>query len=173
MISETSTRTVIVALPQRLVSALLEVRDILSVEVEDLLQAPVAPRTPEAARHDRNPRRERRPTFCSEKHSAEFLGLAIGAQTLPEIFVRIVDMTALVAPEVLDRLSEMRASKRRYVARDPQAIHPGRPDLAVKRTGSGWWISGNIGRKDLERALNALAEAAGLIFGKDIRLGPG
>ncbi|SIT55452.1 hypothetical protein BQ8794_220016 [Mesorhizobium prunaredense] len=40
-----------------------------------------------------------------------------------------MDLTAEVAPEALHELAAMYARKRRSVARNPEAIHPGRRDL--------------------------------------------
>jgi hypothetical protein len=103
------------------------------------------------------------------KYEAEYLGARLFESTLPAIFAHVVDLTADVAPEALDKLAAMRARKRRFVARNPEAVHPGRQDLAVMRTKSGWWISKNIGQEDLKRALHALALASGLTFGDDIK----
>jgi len=88
---------------------------------------------------------------------------------LPEIFAQFVDMTAKVAPEALDKLAGMSARRRRFVARNPEAIHPGNRHLPITRTASGWWISKNIGQEDLKRALRALCDAAGLTFGADVK----
>ena len=95
--------------------------------------------------------------------------MPLSASTLPEIFAQVVDLTAEVASEALDKLAATRARKRRFVARNPEAIHPGRSDLAVMQTASGWWISKNISQADLKRALQALTHAAGLSFGEDIK----
>ena len=72
-------------------------------------------------------------------------------------------------PSVIEWLSEMKARKRRYVARKPEQVHAGRRDLPVLQTRSGWWVSGNIGEDDFIRSLKALCRASGLHYGQDIR----
>jgi hypothetical protein len=104
----------------------------------------------------------------SEKYSVEFLGITISGRILPDIFAQIVDMTAIAAPEALEELAVVRPRTRRYVSRTPEAIHPGNRQLPVMPTTSGWWVSKNIGKRDLNRALLALASAAGLTFGQDV-----
>ena len=102
------------------------------------------------------------------KYAAEFLGVAIYASTLPKVFSQIVDLMAEVAPDALKTLATHRSRKRRFVARNRDDIHPGRSDLRVLQSSSGWWISGNIGLEDLKRALRELTDVAGLTFGQDM-----
>jgi hypothetical protein len=106
--------------------------------------------------------------LSSEKYTAEFLGVIVAARTLPKVFAAIVDMTARVAPEALDKLAGMSARNRRFVARTNETIHPRNQHLPTMQTASGWWISKNIGQEDLKRALSALSSAAGLTFGRDV-----
>ena len=76
---------------------------------------------------------------------------------------------AVVAPEALHKLAAMGARRRGFVAQMPESIHPGRRDLPVMRTTAGWWISKNIGQEDLKRALRALAQAADIRYGNDVK----
>jgi hypothetical protein len=103
-----------------------------------------------------------------EKYLATLLGERLSAPSLPELFGRVIDAMAGVAPEAVEALASMKSHRRRFVSRIPEGIHPGRRDLPVMKTSSDWWISRNIGREDLVRGLRALAEAAGLEFGDDI-----
>lgn len=102
-------------------------------------------------------------------YRAVFLGEPIGAETLPELFARVVDLSFELDPASIDRLANMKARTRRYVSRNREAIHPGRPDLPVTRTRTGWWISANVGVEDVARSLRALADAANLGYGTDVR----
>lgn len=169
MTIEISKRTMLVALPESMVGALLQMNASLNEGLADSLQSLIAVSKSEPAERDSEPNAKACSMPQAGKYSAEFLDATLIAWTLPEIFAKVVDLTAYVAPEALDRLASMRASKRRFVARNPEAIHPGRTDLAVMRTVSGWWISKNIGQEDLKRALQALSQAAGLKFGSDIK----
>lgn len=169
MTMEISERKMLVALPESVVGALLTMNASLNAGLADSLQNLIASPTNVPARRDHEPNASTCSQLQAWKYSAEFLGTTLSARTLPEIFAQVVDLTAEVAPEALDELTTMRAAKRRFVARNREAIHPGRRDLDVMRTASGWWISKNIGQEDLKRALQALARAAGLSFGGDIK----
>jgi len=103
------------------------------------------------------------------KYICEVLGTRLRATTLPLLFLEAVDLFYELAPEALDRLATERARKRRYVSRTKADIHPGRPDLAVIKTRSGWWVSGNVGSRDVARGLKALCLAASLEFGRDLQ----
>lgn len=107
--------------------------------------------------------------MAGSKYFAELLGQRLTAATLPMLLGEFVDQMAIVAPEALEALSLRRSRKRRYVARHWEAIHPGRPDLDVLQTASGWWVSSNIGKDDLIRALKELSRCAGLEFAKEVK----
>lgn len=94
------------------------------------------------------------------------MGETLRARTLGEMFAKVADALAYVDPDSLERLATRRARKRAFVARDRQAIHPGRP---VLRSDSGWWVSANIGTEDVRRALRAVCAASGLSCGRDMR----
>lgn len=159
--------TVLVPLPATFVVALLKMHRALDNDLASALKtgltsgsSAVAETVPVETTETKLP--------SAKKYAAGFLGVPISTRTLPEVFAEIVDMTAEVAPEALDRLSEVSARTRRFVARRPEAVHPGNRSLPVAQTASGWWISKNIGQEDLKRALRALCRVANLTFGKDI-----
>ena len=103
------------------------------------------------------------------KYGLELLGEPLRASTLAELFGALIDRLAELDPEAVEKLSTMRSTKRGFVSREKNAIHPGRPDLPLRRTRSGWWISANIGIEDLERALRRTCEANDLVYCRDIR----
>ena len=109
------------------------------------------------------------PTTTSGAYVASVLGVPIAADTLGALLRNIVDAIHDLDPSVIERLSEMKARKRRYVARERERVHAGRRDLPVLQTRSDWWVSANIGRPDLVRSLQALCRASGLRYGQDIR----
>ncbi|WP_298963553.1 hypothetical protein [uncultured Roseibium sp.] len=160
--------TVFVSLPVTFVNELLDLDKTLSRGLASYLQT-----TLDKCVDSSNGISEHQPdktvTRPRGKYTAVFLRVSFSENTLPEIFARFVDMTAEVAPEVLDELSHISPRKRRYVSRDPNAIHPGNSQLPTMRTNSGWWISKNIGRRDLIRALSALSKVADLAYGRDIK----
>ncbi len=101
-----------------------------------------------------------------------FLGEDVQGATLGAVLGALIDRVAEIDPGALDRLAGMTARTWRYLAREPSDLHGGRSDLPALETGSGWWVSANIGRADLERHLRALCAAAGLAHGDDVRLLP-
>lgn len=170
MTIEIPERKMLVALPANMVGALLQMNASLNAGLADSLQSfLIAASTNEPAQREKEPHARANSMPQAGRYSAEFLGAPLAASTLPEIFTQFVDWMEEIAPEALLGLAAIRARTRRFVARTPEAIHPGRPDLAVVKTSSGWWISKNIGQDDLKRALRALAQAAGLRFGEDIK----
>jgi hypothetical protein len=102
-------------------------------------------------------------------YEGEVLGMHIRSGTLSSFFAEVVDTIEYVAPEAVAHLARMRARTRAYVARTSTSVHAGRTDLPTRKTSSGWYVSENIGRKDLIRALKALCHAADLDYGRDIR----
>lgn len=159
-------RSVLVSLPIRLVEALLAAHAELGGDLSDALKFSVsdgfASAREVASAVDVLPQ-------PAGKYVVEFLGAQVAARTLPAIFSQIVDLMAEVAPEALDALASMSARTRRFIAVDPHVIHPGNQNLPVMQTSSGWWISKNIGREDLERAMRALCCASGLAYGSDLK----
>lgn len=105
----------------------------------------------------------------SEIYEGEVLGMHIRSDTLSSYFAEVVDTIEYVAPEAVVHFAQMRARTRAYVARTSTSVHAGRTDLPTRKTSSGWYVSENIGRKDLIRALKALCNAADLDYGCDIR----
>lgn len=102
------------------------------------------------------------------KYGLRLLGETLRAGTLAGAFGALIDRLTELDPGVVEKLAPRRSRKRAYVAKERAAIHPGRPDLPVRRTRSGWWISANIGSADLDRALRAVCAASGLTYGRDV-----
>jgi hypothetical protein len=61
--------------------------------------------------------------------------------------------------------------KRRYLDRNPDALYPGRPDLArdaSMQLASGWWIGTNNSRASIARIVAMACAVAGLTFGSEL-----
>jgi hypothetical protein len=107
---------------------------------------------------------------AEEQHGLELFGAeTLRAATLPELHVALIDRFDELDSEANEKIAALRSRKRAYISRDKNAIHPGRPDLPVRRSQSGWRISANIGRRDLWRTLKATCTANDLVYGHDIR----
>lgn len=158
----------LVPLSSSFIEALLKLRVVFDDDLVSALRTSLADSTaPSAA-----PAQAKSPavsTLPRGKYAAEFLGITVATRTLPEVFARIVDMTAIAAPEALERLARVRTRERRFISRDPQEIHLGNRHLPVMQTTSGWWISKNTGQEDLKRALRALCQTSGIDFGTDVK----
>jgi len=160
--------TVLVRLPVHLVDAMLKMRDSLDKDLTASLSASIAKNT-KVATIETGTQSKLLNGPRHHKYKAEYLGECVRGRTLPDVFAAIVDLTAEIAPEALERLADMSARSRHYVARKPEAVHPGNKRLPTKQTTSGWWISKNIGQEDLLRALKALCRAGDLQFGTDVK----
>jgi len=168
MKSDVVDRTVLVPLPATFIDALLKVHGALDNDLASVLETGLV-RSSRALSEPDQEEATRATPLPNGKYAAEFLGVPFATRTLPEVFAEIIDMTAEVAPDALDSLSKARSRTRRFVARRPEAVHPGNHRLPVMQTASGWWISKNIGQADLMRALRALCRAAGLSFEADVK----
>ncbi len=104
------------------------------------------------------------------KHACEVLGVTVRANSLGELFGNVIDVVDSVAPELVEKFSQTGSSRRRYVSRDRQDVHIGRPDLPVMRTRSGWWVSKNVNRQQTVSQLRKLCKMTGLEWRKDMRI---
>ena len=170
MTAETRSPTMLVCLSEATVARLMALRagpdEPIDGTIARLAGRPLVTRRAEPTA----PSRKNRPAVVTRraKHAAEVLGERIEAPTLSLLFAAVVDMVAELDPVVLERLAPITARKRHYVARSKAEIHPGRPDLPTIKARSGWWVSRNVGERDVQRGLMALCEVGSLKFGSDI-----
>lgn len=164
----TANSMVQLTLPKALIASMLVVHDDLRAALVEVLRATKEADVEEDT-HAAAPSVDEVMTGADAKYHGELLGQKLAASTLPMLLGQFVDQMACVAPEALEELSYRRSRKRRFVARRWESVHPGRPDLGVLQTTSGWWVSSNIGKEDLIRALKELASSAGLQFNRDVR----
>jgi predicted type IV restriction endonuclease len=65
---------------------------------------------------------------------------------------------------------------RRYIARTPEELYPGRVDLAREHSSklkSGWYIGTNVSRAQIERIIEMACEVSRVRFGKDLTVNVG
>lgn len=160
-----------IVLPEASVAQLMEA---LAHLVPGFFSVETKVKTPEATFMARSASQETKSSGGvgrSETYACEVIGAVLSAPTLPRIFAKIVDLMDELDPAILEKLSEMKPSyARNYISRDKEKVHIRSPQLETMSTKSGWWISKNIGRAQLIGALCALCNAAGLEYGKDLRL---
>ena len=150
----------VVSLSRVFIDALLKLHNAMDSELIGTLQDSLAENSKSQSKH-KITESDKPLQPPHKKYKAKFIDTVVAGRTLPEVFANIVDMTAKDAPEALDKLARISARKRKYVALTKEAIHPDRKDLPTIQTKSGWWISRNIGKEDLKRALRALSEVTG------------
>jgi len=163
---------VLVELPLPFAHGLLALIHLMDESVIATLQTAVQPTLPRAP--DVKPELE---TFTPKRSApvphgtklvAEILGQQIAGHSLADLFGNCVDVVDALEPEALERLAQVQTHARRYVARHTELVHIKSPHLETRRTKSGWWISSNVSKPQVTTAMQLLAEAAGLEFGRDI-----
>jgi hypothetical protein len=76
--------------------------------------------------------------------------------------------------KILDRFAALpkHGRTRRYLAKNPSDLYPGRPDLARDHSAqlsSGWWLSINHSRATIERIIEMVCDVAQLKYGTDLQ----
>lgn len=65
---------------------------------------------------------------------------------------------------------------RRYLARRPEDLYPGHPDLCYKysvQLSTGWWLGTNLSRAQIERIIEMACEVAGVKYGRELSVNLG
>ncbi|MCL2076591.1 MAG: type I restriction endonuclease [Betaproteobacteria bacterium] len=63
-------------------------------------------------------------------------------------------------------------NKRRFIAKNPADLFPGRPDLVSdysRQLTSGWWLGTNLSRERIKRIIEMACDVAQLRFGRDLQ----
>jgi predicted type IV restriction endonuclease len=100
-----------------------------------------------------------------------FIPARNGRDALAKLFSALADRD----PTFLERFAALpeHGRTRRYLARTPEELYPGRPDLAeqhVFEVRRGWWIGTNNSKSKAVGIMRMACDVAGLRFGKDIRV---
>lgn len=106
----------------------------------------------------------------SGKYHYQFLGDEGAADTLGALLVKILEQFADLDAGFLEKFSRLEGRSRRFLARNPKAIYPGREDLShyTAEVRGGWWVGTNYGRVDVRRLLRAACQITGLIWQADL-----
>lgn len=104
------------------------------------------------------------------KYCVILLGEAIAANTLWEILAKTLNQLADLDSGFLPRFEMLGGRTRRHVARNRDAIHPGRKDFArhTIEFRPGWWVGKNYSSADVRRILMAACDVVGLTFDSDM-----
>lgn len=90
-----------------------------------------------------------------------------------DVLVNVFEALAQRDPSFLERFAARpkHGRTRRYLARSPEELYPGRPDLArehFSKLQSGWYVGTNVSHAQIERILEMACEVSNLRFGKEL-----
>ena len=105
-------------------------------------------------------------------------GQQVSARNALEVLTSVLEALAKRDASFLDRFAALpkHGRTRRYVARKPEELYPGRPDLASEysvQLSSGWWVGTNLSRAAIARIIEMACEVARIGFGRDLSINLG
>lgn len=105
-------------------------------------------------------------------------GTFVPAKNARDVLFNVVRELASQDAGFLQRFASLprHGRTRRYVARSPSELYPGRSDLANEFTaelGSGWYLGVNVSRAQVQRIVEMSCDVAGLRYGKDLTINLG
>jgi hypothetical protein len=97
------------------------------------------------------------------------------ARNARDVLTSVFRTLASRDPSFLERFSALpkHGRTRRYLARTPEELYPGRADLARDHSVEvqpGWWLGINLSRAAVKRIVEMACEVSGLRFGRDLTL---
>src|SRR5437773_887136 len=119
------------------------------------MQTPARPRKPSTPISSPKPRLNNRPPGIGFEFDEQFHPARNARETLIGIFETFTKRD----PSFPERFASLpkHGRTRRYLARDPDDLYPGRPDLVhdhSKQLDSGWWLSTNHSRRTIEQIID-------------------
>lgn len=100
------------------------------------------------------------------------------ARSARDVLVNVFETLTKRDTTFLERFASLpkHGRKRRYLARNPEDLYPGRPDLARDHStqlSSGWWLGTNYSRKAIVRIVKMACDVAHLEFGEELQVNVG
>jgi hypothetical protein len=93
------------------------------------------------------------------------LGTSLEAQSLKDVLKKAILLAESEKPGFVEKLAAHRTPRgRRIVARKPEEIYPGNPELVAncaEKLDQKWWYDTNISFDQCQRYLNTLAQVGG------------
>jgi len=92
-----------------------------------------------------------------------------------EVLVGVFEALSVRDVSFLERFASRpkHGRTRRYLARSPAELYPGRPDLAAahfSKLKSGWFVGTNVSRAQIQRIAEMACEVARLRFGRELTI---
>lgn len=111
------------------------------------------------------------------------VGYVINGQRYParnarDVLVSVFEALSQRDATFLERFAALpkHGRTRRYLARSPEELYPGRPDLSREHStqlSSGWWLGTNVSRAAIERIIEMACEVARINYGRDLSINLG
>lgn len=100
-------------------------------------------------------------------------GVFLPARNAREVLTGVFDALYARDAMILERFAALpkHGRSRRYLARNPNDLYPGRPDLSRDHSvklDSGWWVSTNHSRDTIIKIVQMVCEVANVQFGTDL-----
>lgn len=112
-----------------------------------------------------------------------FVGFVFNAQRYParnalDVLVSVFEALSQHDATFLERFAALpkHGRTRRYLARSPEELYPGRPDLSHEHStqlSSGWWLGTNVSRAQIERIIKMACEVARVKYGRELSVNLG
>lgn len=115
-----------------------------------------------------------RPPTVGYTLDGDFTACRNGKEVLVSVFEAFADRDASFLERFAARPKHGRT--RRYLARTPEELYPGRADLAREcsfKLKSGWFVGTNVSRAQIERIIEMICEVARVRYGKDLLVNVG
>ena len=92
-----------------------------------------------------------------------------------DTLIGIFEAFAQIDPSFLDRFASLpkHGRTRRYLAKNPSELYPGRPDLVhdhSKQLSSGWWLSTNHSRRSIAQIIEMASNVMGPAYKAGVRI---
>ncbi len=104
-----------------------------------------------------------------------FEGQFYPGRTGREVLTRVFGLLAERDPAFLERFAALpkHGRKRRYLARAPEELYPGRPDLVESNAlevKPGWWLGTNLSRNSMRTIAKMACKVAGISLGDKLQV---
>jgi len=129
-------------------------------------------RTPIFNKPTSNAKHITRSSFNKITYSFSFEGKEYPARSAKDVLVKIIELFSARDPEFLQRFTcRKHGSKRRWVAKTPEELFPGRPDLAQNHSHqltSRWWLGTNESKNTIAKIIDVACEVEGVKISYDL-----
>ena len=151
-------------------------KDNISLDPAPTAQTSRAPRIPISPPSSHAP-----PTAAPSSHAG--IGFTLEGRQYParnarEVMISVFETFTKRDPTFPERFGSLpkHGRTRRYLARNPQDLYPGRADLARDHSmqlSSGWWLSTNHSRATIVRIIEMACNVVNLRYGRDLHANVG